>query len=208
MERLTRLLLELLRPLFMGFWRGILGWKVDNGLPDVPKIVIPAVPHTSNWDYLHALLGAYYMRRRLNVTVKQELFFPPLGWILRALGGVPINRSKSTNFVDQTTQRFDESDRMVMIFTPEGSRSKTEYWRTGFYWVAHQANIPIVIAAINYKDKCLYMSEPIYPTGDIYADFEQIKAHTAQYGHALYRDKTSTIALRPPKPDESAETVA
>ncbi len=204
MKFLTRILYEIVHWPLLVIWRWQ-GWRTER-LPDVPKMVIAAAPHTSNWDYYHALMAANSQRRRLNVTVKHTLFFPPLGWILRSLGGVPINRETSSNLVQTMAQTIREADRMMMVFTPEGTRSKRDYWKSGFYWTALEAGVPIVSAAPNYKEKHVYFSDAIYPTGDIEADFEIIKAHQEAHGYGLYPERANEVRLRPrAKQEETAE---
>lgn len=196
MKFLKRILYEIIHWPLVLIWR-LLGWRVESQLSDVPKLIVVAAPHTSNWDYFFALLAANALRRRLNVTIKHTLFFPPLGWILTALGGVPINREKPGNLVDKIAAKIREADRMMMVFTPEGTRSKREYWKTGFYWTALKADVPIVSAAPNYRDKVVYFSEAIYPSGDIEADFEIIKVHQEAHGYGLYPERANDLKLQP-----------
>lgn len=206
MQWFTNLILELLRPLLIGGWH-LSGWRCSRPLPDVPKVIITAAPHTSNWDYPMALFAAYEQRRRLRVTTKKELFFFPLNLILRALGCIPIDRNASHNIVEQIAARLKEADRMAIIFTPEGTRGYTEYWKTGFYWAALEADVPIACATINYRDKCVYFELVFMPTGDLEADFEKIRAVQEQYGYGLHPDKTSKLALKPHDPAPSKEEI-
>lgn len=206
MKWLQQIILEIFRYPILGLWY-LSGWRTESDFPPDEKLVLTGAPHTSNWDYIVALLAAYEQRRRLNVTIKSELFFPPLGWILRGLGGVPIERSKSQNLVDQIADRFNETDRMIMIFTPEGTRSYTDYWKTGFYWAAVEAKVRILCVAINWEQKRVHFGLVFEPSGDIEADFEKIKAYQEKYGSGLKPENESKIALRPRKTEDEV-TVA
>jgi 1-acyl-sn-glycerol-3-phosphate acyltransferase len=204
MKFVSRILYEIIHWPLLVIWR-LMGWRTEP-LPDVPKMVLIAAPHTSNWDFFHAIMTSNALRRRLNVTVKHTLFFPPLGWFLKAVGGVPINREKPGNIVKKIANSIKEADRMMMVFTPEGTRSKREYWKTGFYWTALEAGVPIVVASPNYKEKVVYISEAIMPSGDIEADFEIIKAHQEAHGYGLFPERANDLKLRPrARKEETAE---
>lgn len=196
MRIIITVLLEVLRRPLLGLWH-LRGWRTSRNLPDVPKMVVAAAPHTSNWDYFHALMTVWEQRRRLNVTMKESLFTPPLGWLLRALGAIPVERSKSHNFVEQTAQKIREAERMIMVFTPEGTRGRSEYWKTGFYYTALKAEVPIVIATVNYKERCVYFEIVLTPTGDIEADFELIRPFQEAHGHGLFPERASPVRLKP-----------
>lgn len=192
---LTKLFIIFVRPPFLLLWR-LMGWRTVAPLPQAEKMIIVGAPHTSYWDYLHMLAAAVTFRRRPHVTMKAELFKGVVGRFVRAMGAIPVDRSKSTHFTEQIAERFDESERMVMIFTPEGTRSHTDYWRTGFYYTAKQADVPIVLACINYAEKQLYLSDLIYLSDDIDADFERIRDFYTTHGQALYPEKTGPIRRR------------
>ena len=197
---ITRFILfTLLRPFVVGIWY-LTGWRMENPFPsDIPKYVTLGVPHTSNWDYWQFVCMAFYSKRRPKVTIKDSFFVGPLGWFLKMTGGIPINRSKSQNLVEQLTKRFNNSERMVLVFTPEGTRSASDHWRTGFYYTALSANVPIVPAYIDYRRKRAGAGEPIVPTGDLQADFEKIKAFYSDYGYPKHPDRMSKLALPPDK---------
>lgn len=195
---MKRLLLELVRKPLLFFWWGWRGWDVENSVPDDPKMVMLGVPHTSNWDYIHFLAGALHQHRRPYVTVKHTLFVGPMGWFIRMAGGIPIERTSKHNVVDQMVQRIIESDKIIIVFTPEGTRSYKPQWKTGFYYTALQANVPIVCVALDYKHKILRFGAKIYPSGDLEADFEIIKAYYEEYGrNPLHPDKLTDLAIRP-----------
>lgn len=171
------------------FWFWLKGWKIEGELPKgVTKAVMTAAPHTSNWDFIWARASFYILRVPLNYTIKKEFIKGPLGWILKSMGAIPIDRSprkegeERLSTVDAMVNLFKGRDQLFVIVTPEGTRKYASKWKTGFYYTALQAGVPIVIGFVDYKEKKAGFGPTIYPTGDIDADFEQIKA--------FYRTKT------------------
>jgi 1-acyl-sn-glycerol-3-phosphate acyltransferase len=164
-------------------------------MPDIDKVVVLGAPHTTNWDYPHMLAGAAYHRRRPNVTVKKELFVPPLGWVLRALGGIEIDRSGSYNVVDQLADAIKASDRFMMVFTPEGTRSYRDTWKTGFYYTALRSGATIVCATIDYEQKFVDFGLVFEPSGNIIADFDLIRDYYTSIGRALYPENVNKIDI-------------
>jgi 1-acyl-sn-glycerol-3-phosphate acyltransferase len=154
----------------------IAGWKITGWNPnDLKKYLIIVIPHTSNWDFpvgllIRSALKAYHLK----FLGKKSLFRPPYGWIFRALGGYPVDRSKSTNLVDAVVHTFDQTDELVVTLAPEGTRSKVDRLKTGFYYIALGAKIPIVMVQFDYGKKVCHWSEPFYPSGDKEADFKFI----------------------------------
>lgn len=210
MQFLMRMLGEILRIPVVLIWR-LSGWRTTP-FPNQPaRFIIIGAPHTAYIDYWHALATAAYHRRRLNVTVKAELFFFPLGPILKALGGVPIERDKSKGMVQQTAERIRNAERMSMSFTPEGTRSYTDYWKTGFYYTALAAEVPILMAYFDYDNKIVHLSELFFPTGDIDADLDVFRAfyNDPAKGNPRYLEKKSAIRWKPkteqPDPADIAE---
>ena len=160
------------------FW--ISGWKVVGDVPEgIRKAVMVAAPHTSNWDFLYARLAFFIMGIRLKYTIKRELFFFPLGALLKVLGGIPINRSERGNMVDRMIKLFDGYDDLVVLITPEGTRSYAKDWKKGFYYVAEGAKVPIVIGYLDYKKKHAGIGPMIYPSGDYDKDLRTIKEFIA-----------------------------
>lgn len=151
------------------------GWTPVGSLPSTRCVVI-AAPHTSNWDFPIALLVAAALKTRINWLGKDTLFRFPFGGIMRALGGIPVDRSKSNNMVDAMVQTFGERDYFITVIPPEATRSHATRWKTGFYHIAHQANVPIVFGFLDFAKKIGGFGPSLVPTGDIEADFEQIRA--------------------------------
>jgi 1-acyl-sn-glycerol-3-phosphate acyltransferase len=171
-----------LRALSLGFLR-LTGWKLDGQLPaDSPKCVLIAAPHTSNWDLPYTLMVAFGLRINIYWMGKAQLFRGPFGPVMRWLGGVAVDRSRSTNLVSASAQAIREADgTMCLVVPPEGTRSKTRQWKTGFYWIAHEAGVPIVMAYMDYPRKLSGLGPVFTPSGDVEADMAKIKAYYAQY---------------------------
>ncbi len=161
------------------FW--ITGWSFKGPWPEgVKKAVLIAVPHTSNWDLLYARAGFYLMDIPVRYTIKKELFVGPLGWLLTALGGIPIDRKKIPGGRKQTyTQAMidmlDNSDDLVVMVTPEGTRKQVKRWKSGFYHVAKGANVPVVIGYLDYKKKEAGIGPLFNLEGDMNEEIEQMK---------------------------------
>lgn len=182
-------------------WK-VTGWRFEGDprakVRPFKKLIILGVPHTTNWDYWLMLNTSLYVFRRPYTTVKIELLKPPIGWFIRAAGGIGIDRSKREGVSDQLAQRLREADKMMLVFTPEGTRSYRPYWRTGFYYTAHKAGVPIVCAYADYPRRVLGVGLVLHTTGDIEADFAQIRDFYAEYGrNGLYPDKMNDLALPP-----------
>lgn len=157
----------------------VLGWQIvgnSNFSKDtVKKAVIIAAPHTSWHDFYIGVLLRSVTQLKTNFVGKKELFIFPIGWFFRALGGAPINRQSNENKVDAIAKLFCEKAEFRMTLAPEGTRKKVTTWRSGFYYIAKKANVPIIMFTLDFKNKQNKISEPFYPTDDIEADFKFIK---------------------------------
>lgn len=129
------------------------GWKMTAPPPQYPKAIFTGAPHTSNWDFLVMLMGILIWRLDMHWIGKHTLFTGPLGPVMRWLGGIPLDRSSSVNFVDQMVQRFAQEESLLLIIAPEGTRGPAEKWRSGFYHMAKGAGVPVVLTYIDYRDK-------------------------------------------------------
>ncbi len=157
------------------FW--IFGWKIDKQTPNgIKKCVVVVGPHTSNWDFILGRLAFIMYGVKPKILIKKELFFPPVSWILRALGGIPVDRKKNNNITDLAVRIFEERDELFMIFTPEGTRSYNPNWKKGFYYIAQKANVPIYIAYVDYSTKTGGFHSLFQPTGDVVKDIDYIKS--------------------------------
>lgn len=177
----------------------ISGWGVEGDLPDIPKYVIIAT-HTSNWDFIVGLTGwsilsCGFSTTKLSWLGKAEIFRGPLGAFLKWIGGVPIERSSRHNAVEQSIQAFRDREKLAMAIAPEGTRKKATHWKTGFYYIAQGAQVPIVFAFFDYKRKVMGIGPAMMPSGDIQADMEVIRDFYSKV-HARYPDLVGDIALR------------
>ena len=136
--------------------------------------IILVAPHTSNWDFLVGRLVIGSLRVPQRVLMKKEMFFFPLKYILLALGAMPIDRKASTKMVDIIIDQFKRNDNFVFSISPEGTRSFAKKWKTGFYYIAIKAKVPIVLGKIDYKRKEAGLAKVIYPDGDFEKDFKEI----------------------------------
>ena len=154
-------------------FKNILGWKFVNDFPkDIKKYVVIAAPHTSWQDFPIGILGRNTSGIKINFIGKASLFKPPFGFIFRSLGGTPVDRSTSNNLVDAIVDIFNNKEEFRLALSPEGTRKKVEKWKTGFYYIAKGANVPIVMATLDFGNKQMKISEPYYTTDDKEKDFE------------------------------------
>ncbi len=153
------------------------GWTVQGELPaGMTKCVLIAAPHTSNWDLPYTLMVAYCLRLNVYWMGKQSLFRWPFGAVMRWLGGIAVDRSKSTNLVAASAAALVAADgSLQLVVPPEGTRGKTRHWRTGFYFIALEAKVPIVLAYMDYQRKVSGLGPVFQPTGDVEADMAVIK---------------------------------
>jgi 1-acyl-sn-glycerol-3-phosphate acyltransferase len=156
---------------------------VDGALPGhAARSVLIAAPHTSNWDLPYTLMVAFALRLNIRWMGKQSLFRAPFGGVMRWLGGIAVNREQSTNLVAASAKAIREADGpLQLIVPPEGTRSKTRYWKTGFYYIAREAQVPIVMAYMDYAHKRSGLGPLFEPTGDVEADMAAIKAFYAPF---------------------------
>lgn len=183
MRRLANLILKLAR------WRMV-------GEPPRPQSVLIGAPHTSNWDFVFALLGFWSLDIECRWVGKHTIFRPPFGWLMRRLGGIPLNRSTTREFVPEVVSWFEREPNLTLCIAPEGTRSRKEHWRSGFYWIAHGAGVPIGLAFLDYENRVGGIGDVIVPTGDIEADMEKIGAFYAEM-RGKHPEKLSPIKVQP-----------
>ena len=169
----------------------IAGWKVVGGYPaNTPKSVMIAAPHTSNWDLLYARAAFFIMGVPVRYTIKKEVMVGPLGWFLKKLGAIAIDRKrkvsgKQMTYVENMVQMLKERDELVIMITPEGTRSYAKRWKSGFYHIALEAGVPIILGYLDYKKKHAGIGPVFHPTGDYEKDLEEIQSFyrgvTAKY---------------------------
>lgn len=160
--------------LFYDLW----GWKVSGEMPSLSKYLIVFAPHTSNWDFLVGLLfrkitDGFYPR----YIGKKELFVWPIGYLFRALGGYPVERSKKSNFVNTMVDIYNSNEEFITTISPEGTRKHNSKWKTGFYFIAKNAEIPIVKVGVDYPAKTIQISEPYFITKGVDDTVAEFQAH-------------------------------
>ena len=157
-----------------------LGWKLAGGFPNVPRAVLIGWPHTSNWDGIVGLSAAAVSRLDFRFFAKRQLFWPPSGWMLRALGGIPIERTKAGGLVERAVDRFARAEArgegFILGVAPEGTRSRGERWKSGYHRIARAAGVPIVVVALDHGRKRIEVLGAIVPTDDREADERAITA--------------------------------
>ncbi len=154
-----------------------MGWtsQTTEAIPD--KCIICLAPHTSNWDFL---IGQLYNRAhglRSNFLMKKEWFFWPLGPLFKKIGGIPVYRQKHTSMTDTLAETIRRTDHFRLCITPEGTRSRVEEWKKGFYFIAQKAGIPILLFGLDYEQKLIRCTKTIVPTGDLETDMRNIKLY-------------------------------
>ncbi len=166
-------------------------WKITHYLPvNIKKCVIVAAPHTSNWDFFYGIGALHIMKLKMRFTIKKEWMRFPFKGIMTSLGALPIDRSAIKNgekkgTVDAVADLFNTHDELHLMVTPEGTRARMEKWKTGFYYIALKAHVPIALGFLDYKTHTCGIDKIIYPSGDFNFDMKQImdfyKNVTAKY---------------------------
>lgn len=160
----------------------LFGWKIDQHSPvGIDKCVIVVGPHTSNWDFIIGRMAFIMYGIKPKILIKKELFFPPLGWLLKAVGGIPVDRKKNNNITDMAVKLFNENEKLFMVFTPEGTRKYNPNWKKGFYYIAQKAKVPIYICYMDYERKIGGFHSLFEPTGDVDKDIAYIKSVLSQF---------------------------
>ncbi|CDF79111.1 acyltransferase [Formosa agariphila KMM 3901] len=156
-------------------------WKIIGDFPaDLKKYMVIAVPHTSWHDFYIGILLRKIKDTPINFVGKKELFKGPLGWYLKQVGGVELDRTPGQNKVESIAKLFETRDEFRLNIAPEGTRKKVDKWKTGFYYIAKEANVPIVMITFDFGKKQNVISEPFYPTDNMEADFK--------YMHSFFKD--------------------
>jgi len=173
---------------FFGLLLKFFGWKVVVTVAEPTSSVICVAPHTSNWDFVIAEFLYKSLGRKSHFLMKKSWFFFPLGSLFSSIGGVPVDRSKPTSITEQMANEFKKHDHFHLAITPEGTRSLAKKWKTGFYYIALKANVPIQLAYIDYSKKEVGITEVLYPKGDEIADMSKI--------YDFYRNRTGYHAQK------------
>jgi len=159
------------------FYLTLSGWKIRGDWPALPKAVVVAAPHTSNWDAIFMLAAAGYFRITLRWMGKASLTHGPFGWLVKAAGCVPVDRSARNDLVGAMRDAFAANDAMLLAVPPEGTRSLTPGWKSGFYHIAHSAGVPLILSVLDFGTKTINIAGVFHTTGDYEADIIEIQAY-------------------------------
>jgi 1-acyl-sn-glycerol-3-phosphate acyltransferase len=162
---------------FARFILKLFGWSVVNMIPpDAKKFVTLMAPNTSNWDFLVGWFGYMSIGINSKYLIKKEAFAFPLGGLVTAMGGLPVDRKASTNIVLQVGEMFKKDDNLIITIAPEGTRSLSRNWKRGFYYIALNAKVPIALGFLDYKSKTGGVGKMITPSGNYEEDLKEIEA--------------------------------
>lgn len=163
------------------FWLRLTGWRLTGAFPDLAKAVVIVAPHSSNWDAMHGLAMKQVLGLDIAFLAKKQLFWWPLGPILRRLGAVAIDRGAAADLVDQAASAFARRERFWLAVAPEGTRKHVARWKTGFWRIAKAAHVPIIPAYFHYPEKRIGIGEPLWPGDDMDADIARLRAFYAPW---------------------------
>ena len=153
----------------------IIGWRVIGYLPKNEKYIIAVVPHSSYFDLIIAVLIRTYSGLKIKFIGKKELFNPITSYLFKFLGGIPVDRTKNSNIVDEVVDLFELGKIKILAIAPEGTRKRVEKWKTGFYYIALKAKLPILMVSFDYIRKEVKINNKFYPSGDIDKDFIELE---------------------------------
>jgi 1-acyl-sn-glycerol-3-phosphate acyltransferase len=154
----------------------LMGWTIEGSFPeDLKKYIIAVAPHTSNWDFVIGVMARSILHlQRAKFLGKSQLFKPPFGWLFRWLGGYPVDRSSSHDMVQQVASIFNSRQEFSVAIAPEGTRKKVDRLKTGFYYIAKHASVPIIPCGFDYERKKVIVGQPFYPTENLEADMNHL----------------------------------
>jgi len=159
----------------------LMGWRIEGQLPRLDKFVAIGAHHTSNWDFVIFIALKFVLRLNARWFGKHSIFRWPFGGLMRAWGGIPIQRHLSLNMVEQAIQGFRDNREFILVLSPEGTRKKVERWKMGFYHIALGAGVPIVPGALDFANRRVVIGAPFQPTGDAEADLQALLAFFRPY---------------------------
>lgn len=185
-----------------------LGWRIEGNLPNTPKCVMIAAPHTSTLDIIVGVACKVALGLQIGWLGKHTVHKPPLSWLLRYVGAIAVDRSAPNGVVGELVREFRARPAMYLGLAPEGTRRRVTRWKTGFYQVALRAGVPIVTVALDYRDRTLRLGPPFVPTGDYGADLLALRS---RFGPAMafrperYADPEAPAEAATPTSSPSAD---
>ncbi len=176
-------------------WARMTGWSFAGTLPQEPKFIVVGAHHTSNWDFVIFLAALRHFDIRVRFLGKHTLFRWPFGRFFERLGGIPVDRSRASGLVGQVARAFETSDEMVLVLAPEGTRGNQRWWKSGFLKIAAAADVPVVLAGIDYATKTATIGEPKWFDGDVSQFMDQARAFYADK-RGRYPELETPVAVR------------
>lgn len=164
------------------FWLRLAGWRIAGEIPDLARCVVAVAPHSSNWDFVHAVAAVFTLGLRVSFIGKHTLFRGQLGRFMRWLGGVPVDRSRANGLVEDMVAAFSRSERLWLGIAPEGTRTRVGGFKSGFYRIALAAAVPILPVALNYRDRAIVLLPAVVPQTDVEAGVARMQALFAARG--------------------------
>jgi 1-acyl-sn-glycerol-3-phosphate acyltransferase len=152
------------------------GWRLEGTWPDLPRLVVIVAPHSSAWDAIWGLAVKVALGLRIVFIGKKEAFWGPIGWFLRRVGGMPVDRSAPGGIVDQIAAEMRKAERMWFVLAPEGTRRAVEHWKPGFWRIARAAGVPVLCIGFDYPTRRILLGELVEPSDDFDADVRRIRA--------------------------------
>lgn len=174
----------------------LLGWRLEGTFPDLPRFVLVGAPHTSNWDGVAALAASLAYGVESHFLGKREAFRGPMGWLLGALGGIPVDRSGAGGQVDQAIEEFARRPSFILGIAPEGTRGRGTRWRTGFHTIARAAGVPFVLVPFDHARRVTGPGPVVWPTDDLAHDLRVLDAYFAQV------EGRNPALYTPPSPEQ------
>jgi 1-acyl-sn-glycerol-3-phosphate acyltransferase len=158
---------------------GILRWRIEGEVPDLPKFVVAVAPHTSNWDFVVGMAAMFALDLRLSFIGKHTLFRWPFGPVLRWMGGIPVDRASPHGVVGDAVRAFEGVEQRVLAIAPEGTRRRVERFRSGFLHIARGARVPILLASLDYGTRCVRFGPLLEPGADLDQELRRVEAFFA-----------------------------
>jgi 1-acyl-sn-glycerol-3-phosphate acyltransferase len=171
------------------------GWRIEGTFPNERKLVVIVAPHTSNWDFIVGVAAIFALHIKVKYLAKDTLFRWPLGVLMRALGGMPVDRSQPHGVVGEVIADFGRYERLTLAITPEGTRKRGVRWKEGFYHIAHGVGAAVVPVTFDYRARAIFIGPPLYPTGNVQAEIDQLKEFCDGDQHAARISARSAVKV-------------